>query len=875
MATWVMGFDQGRADQRALLGGKGANLAEMTRIGLPVPPGFTVTTEACGAFFAAGQQEPAELWGQVVAALRDVEAKTGKTFGDARNPLLLSVRSGAKFSMPGMMDTILNLGMNDDVLVTFGAVAGDRFAHDAYRRLLHMFGHVALGIDDEPFEQALTAARTRAGAATDQDLGVDDLRGVIAAYKQVIADAGQTFPQDPWEQLRFALLAVFRSWNTERAIAYRTSEHIPHDLWTAANVQTMVFGNLGDTSATGVAFTRNPATGEPGIYGEYLTNAQGEDIVAGIRTPLPVEDLGKNPVFAEAAREFGQVADLLEKHYRDMQDVEFTIEQGRLWMLQTRTGKRTADAAVRIAVDMANEGLIDHREAVLRVTPRQIERLLHPRIDSRGAYDVLATGLPASPGAATGEVVFTAAEALREVAAGKQVLLVRAETSADDFPGMAVAQGVLTARGGMTSHAAVVARGMGKPAVTGCSDLEIIEEHGQLHVDGRVIHAGEILSIDGATGRVIFGAAETRMPDLDEPHLATLLGWADGFRRLGVRANADTPTDAMQARRFGAQGIGLCRTEHMFFGEKRLPVMRAMILARDAAARREALDLLEAQQRQDFRAMLTAMAGLPVVIRTIDPPLHEFLPTEMHEIAHLAFALGEPYDDVLERIHAMREANPMLGLRGVRVGVLWPDVTRMQARAIYLAAIDCLDAGIDARPEVMIPLVGMDEELQRQRTVVEAAAEEVFALRGKRVPVVVGTMIEVPRAALRAGEIARHAEFFSFGTNDLTQMTMALSRDDAGKFLPMYVELGILPADPFQSIDVGGVGELVKIGAERGRGTTPGLEVGVCGEHGGDPASIDFFHRVGLDYVSCSPYRLPVARLAAAHAALGAVERDV
>ena len=870
-----MGFDQGNADQKALLGGKGANLAEMTRIGLPVPPGFTVTTEACGAYFAAGEREPEGLWAQIQGAVRELEARTGRRFGDPAEPLLLSVRSGAKFSMPGMMDTILNLGLTDAMLASFGATAGERFVLDAYRRLLHMFGHVALGIDDAPFEQALAAARTMAGAATDQELDPAALRGVIAAYRQAIADAGQVFPDDPWEQLHIAVLAVFRSWNTPRAIAYRSAEHIPHDLWTAANVQTMVFGNLGETSATGVAFTRNPATGETGLYGEYLTNAQGEDIVAGIRTPQPVAELGANPTFAPAAAGLDEVAATLERHYRDMQDVEFTIERGRLWMLQTRTGKRTADAAVRIAVDMANEGLIDRKEAVLRVTPRQIERLLHPRIDSRGTYDVLAVGLPASPGAATGAVVFTSEEAVREAAAGRKVLLVRAETSADDFPGLAAAQGVLTARGGMTSHAAVVARGMGKPAVTGCAALEIVEEHAQLHVDGRVVKAGEILSIDGATGRVIAGEAVTRPPDLDEAHLKTLLEWADGFRRLGVRANADTPVDAMQARRFGAQGIGLCRTEHMFFGEQRLPVMRAMILAKDGAARQEALDLLEAQQRQDFRAMLTAMAGYPVVIRTIDPPLHEFLPTEMHEIAHLAFSLGEPYDDVLERITAMREANPMLGLRGCRVGVLWPDVTRMQARAIFLAALDCADAGIDAHPEVMIPLVITAEELERQRVVVEAAAEEVFSQRGRRVPVVVGTMIEVPRAALRADEIARHAEFFSFGTNDLTQTTMALSRDDAGKFLPMYVEQGILPADPFQSIDVAGVGELVRIGTERGRGAKPALEVGVCGEHGGDAASIHFFHGAGLDYVSCSPYRLPVARLAAAHAALGQIERDV
>jgi pyruvate, orthophosphate dikinase len=875
MNAWVMPFDQGGADQRDLLGGKGANLAEMTRIGLPVPPGFTVTTEACGDFFANDQREPAGLWDQVVEAVHGIEQATGRCFGHPANPLLLSVRSGAKFSMPGMMDTILNLGMTPETLCGFGRVAGDRFVHDAYRRLLHMFGHVALGISDDPFEAALSGVRERVGAVTDQDLEVEDLRGVIAAYRRVIADAGQTFPDDPWEQLHVAVLAVFRSWNTERAIAYRTSEGIPHDLWTAANVQAMVFGNLGETSATGVAFTRNPATGERALYGEYLTNAQGEDIVAGIRTPRPVSELAADPAFGANASELDRISEVLEKHYRDMQDVEFTIEQGKLWMLQTRTGKRTADAAVRIAVDMADEGLIDQREAVLRVTPRQIERLLHPRIDSHGTYDVLAVGLPASPGAATGTVVFNSADAVEMTRLGQRVLLVRAETSADDFPGLAAAQGVLTARGGMTSHAAVVARGMGKPAVTGCTDLEIVEEHGQFRVGERVVRAGDLLSIDGATGRVIMGAAATRAPDLDEPHLRTLLEWADGFRRMGVRANADTPADAERAREFGAAGIGLCRTEHMFFGEDRLPLIRAMILARDDDARQFALDQLELHQRADFRTMLTAMAGQPVVIRTLDPPLHEFLPTDEHEISALAFAIGEPFDDVRERIETMRESNPMLGLRGCRVGVIWPEVTRMQARAIYAAAIDCLESGVQAMPEVMIPLVGTPEELRLQRKVVETAAESVFAERGRRIPVIVGTMIEVPRAALLAGEIAAHAHFFSFGTNDLTQLTMGLSRDDSGRFLPQYVEDGVLVGDPFASIDVPGVGELVRMAAERGRAARPDLELGVCGEHGGDPASIGFFHEIGLDYVSCSPFRLPVARLAAAHAALGQIERDV
>jgi pyruvate,orthophosphate dikinase len=874
MGAWVRRFTEGSAAERSLLGGKGANLAEMTRLGLPVPPGFTVTTDACRYYFDHDQSMPDGLWDEVREAVAAIETQVGRRFGDASEPLLVSVRSGAKFSMPGMMDTILNLGLTQQSLAGFGAIAGEWFVLDSYRRFLHMFGHVALDIPDEAFEQVLERERELAGVHLEQHLTIEQMHTVVEGYRAVYPAHGVEFPDDPWEQLRLAVLAVFRSWNTERAIVYRDAEGIPHDLGTAANVQAMVFGNLGASSATGVAFTRNPSTGEPGLFGEFLANAQGEDIVAGIRTPRPIVEMARDPDFVQAYKDLTAVARKLECHYHDMQDLEFTIERGVLYMLQTRSGKRTADAAARIAVDLVAEGLIDKSTAVSRVSPAQIERLLHPTIDEESKLQVLATGLPASPGAVSGQVVFTQEEAVAQSRDGIKVILVRPETSADDFPGINAAVGVLTARGGMTSHAAVVARGMGKPAVTGVSILEIDVASGHASTGAEVFDRGDILTIDGATGRVIRGTAPTRRAELEAPHIASLLSWADSERRLAVRANADTPEDARRARSFGAEGIGLCRTEHMFFGEERLPIMRSMILAENDAVRARALARLERFQEDDFYGIFEAMDGFPVTIRTVDPPLHEFLPRDAPEVAELAGQLGIEPDALRDRIEAMSETNPMLGLRGVRVGVLWPEVTRMQARAIVRAACRWADQGGTALPEIMIPLVGVPEELKRQRAVVEEAAEEVFTEMRRRVPVKIGTMIEVPRAALVADEIAEHAAFFSFGTNDLTQMTMALSRDDAGSFLPTYVERGILPADPFQTIDQAGVGQLVQIGLSRGRMRRPEMSFGICGEHGGDPASIAFFHRIGLDYVSCSPYRVPVARMAAAHAAMGQFEFD-
>ncbi|CAN5362178.1 pyruvate, phosphate dikinase [soil metagenome] len=874
MSSWVRRFTEGSAAERSLLGGKGANLGEMTRLGLPVPPGFTVTTDACRYYFDHDQALPEGLWSEIEVAIDWMEQRVGRRFGDADEPLLVSVRSGAKFSMPGMMDTILNLGLTEKSLDGFGKIAGQWFVLDSFRRFLQMFGHVALDIPDEAFDVVLDRERRLAGVETDQQLSVAQMLNVVAGYRSVFPEHGVAFPDDPWDQLRLAVLAVFRSWNTPRAIAYRDAEGIPHDLGTAANIQAMVFGNLGDSSATGVAFTRNPSTGAHGLFGEFLPNAQGEDIVAGIRTPRPISEMAADPEFAVAYKGLTTVASTLECHYRDMQDLEFTVERGVLWMLQTRNGKRTADAAAKIAVDLVEEGLIDQRTAVSRVTPSQIERLLHPRIDEESNLTVLATGLPASPGAVTGRVVFTQEEAVAQSKDGIKVILVRPETSADDFPGINAAVGVLTARGGMTSHAAVVARGMGKPAVTGCSVLEIDVASGHVVAGAAMFDRGDMLTIDGATGRVIRGTAPTLQAELEAPHIAQLLKWADHERRLSVRANADTPEDARRARAFGAEGIGLCRTEHMFFGEERLPIMRGMILAKNDAERARALARLERFQEEDFLGIFEAMDGFPVTIRTLDPPLHEFLPHDPREIADLAVELGLPTQMVTERIAAMRETNPMLGLRGVRVGLLWPDVTKMQARSIVRAACRWTAQGGTALPEIMIPLVGMPEELKRQRAVVEAAAEEVFSEMRRRIHLEIGTMIEVPRAALVADEIAEYASFFSFGTNDLTQTAMALSRDDSASFLPAYIEQGILPADPFQTIDQAGVGQLVQIGLTRGRLRRSDMTFGVCGEHGGDPASIAFFHRIGLDYVSCSPYRVPVARMAAAHAAMGNFDFD-
>jgi pyruvate,orthophosphate dikinase len=871
---WVSLFDEGGAAQRDLLGGKGANLAEMTVLGLPVPPGFTVTTDACRVYLRSGGEVPAGLWDEVRTAVTDVEARMDHRFGDPADPLLFSVRSGAKFSMPGMMDTVLDLGLNDALVEGLAARSGARFAYDAYRRLVQMFGKVVLDVDSDLFEAALAEAKQRAGKKFDSELSADELRDLVVRFKAIVWEHGKVFPDDPWEQLRQAVLAVFHSWNTPRAKAYRRSNRISEDLGTAVNVQAMVFGNVGPNCASGVAFTRNPNTGERVLFGEYLVNAQGEDVVAGIRTPQPVAAMADDSVFAGAYRELKGIADRLEAHYTDMQDVEFTVERGKLWMLQTRTGKRTAPAAVRIAVDMAEEGLIDRKTAVLRVLPSQLDQLLHPRIDDSQPIKTIATGLPASPGAATGLVVFEPMEAKRRGEAGEAVILVRMETSADDFPGMERARGILTAHGGMTSHAAVVARGMGKPAVTGCGAIVIDERTARFHVNGTTVHEGDELTIDGSTGRVILGRVPTIEPSLGGG-IDTLLKWADDFRQLDVRANADTPVDARRAREFGAEGIGLCRTEHMFFGEGRIDTVREMILANTDEERAGALARLEPLQKGDFVEMFRAMDGLPVKIRLLDPPLHEFLPRGEEEIARLAVDAGVTPERIVATIESHHEANPMLGLRGCRLGMTFPAITKMQARAILSAACQVAAEGVKVEPEIMIPLVGDREELRQQRELVERTAEEVFAETGRCVEYRVGTMIELPRAALLANEIADYADFFSFGTNDLTQTTLGMSRDDAGSFLPGYIERGIYPDDPFQVLDRKGVGQLIQMATERGRAVKPDLTVSICGEHGGDPSSIEFCHQTGLDYVSCSPFRLPIARLAAAHAALGEVSRDV
>ncbi len=874
MALWVLAFDQGDGSNKDLLGGKGANLAEMTSLGLPVPPGFTVTTEACRAYLASDAQLPDGLWDEVVAGIRGIEEQIGRTFGDVANPLLVSVRSGAKFSMPGMMDTILNLGLNDTTVVGLAENADERFAWDCYRRLIQMYAKVVMNVDSDHFEDAIDALKRRTRVRLDYELPAAALRELVGKFKQIVSrDTGAEFPQDPWEQLRGAVEAVFGSWNNRRAINYRNQNRIPHDLGTAVNIQAMVFGNLGEDSATGVAFTRNPATGAEGIFGEFLVNAQGEDVVAGVRTPQPISEMAALPAFSLAWSAFQDITDRLERHYREMQDVEFTIQNGRLFMLQTRTGKRTGQAAVNIAVAMVEEGLISKEEAVQRVEPSQLDQLLHPMIDPAYDPEVLAVGLPASPGAATGKIVFDADDAKRLGDGGERVILVRVETSPEDFHGMVAAQAVLTARGGMTSHAAVVARGMGKPCVAGCGALDIDYRSGTIEVAGRTLREGDFITIDGASGRVMLGEVPTIEPNVGGS-VATLLGWADEFRRLGVRANADTPADAAKARQLGAQGIGLCRTEHMFFEGDRIQTMREMIMASDAAERRAALDRLLPMQQEDFEGIFRAMDGLPVTIRTLDPPLHEFLPHTESDIEALARSIGASVEQVRNKTAALRETNPMLGHRGCRLGISYPEITEMQARAIFSAAVSCVRAGVAVHPEIMIPLVGDLEELRRQRAVVDAAATQVFGETDLTIDYSVGTMIELPRAALTAARIAEQAEFFSFGTNDLTQTAFGLSRDDAGRFLPMYVESGILPFDPFITLDRDGVGELVTIASERGRSTRPDIKLGICGEHGGDPDSVAFCHEAGLDYVSCSPFRVPVARLAAAQAALGEAERD-
>ncbi|RMF15918.1 MAG: pyruvate, phosphate dikinase [Alphaproteobacteria bacterium] len=885
MSKWVYRFGGGSAEGdatlRALLGGKGANLAEMARIGLPVPPGFTITTEVCARFYRNNREYPKGLRGDVEQALHGLEETLGRRFGDPECPLLVSVRSGARVSMPGMMDTVLNLGLNDETVEGLARRTGNpRFAWDSYRRFIQMYGDVVMGVDHHLFEEAIEERKTALGVDLDTDLGADDWRELVARFKQVVrAEAGRDFPQAPDDQLWGAIGAVFGSWNSERAKVYRRLHDIPDDWGTAVNVQAMVFGNLGERSATGVAFTRNPATGAREIYGEFLINAQGEDVVAGIRTPQHLTKAARlaagdiQPSMEEAMpdvfSELVRLMETLERHYRDMQDIEFTVEEGRLWLLQTRAGKRTAKAAIRIAVDMSEEGLIDRREAVTRVDPESLDQLLHPTLDPQAPREVVARGLPASPGAASGEIVFTADEAERRAKAGHDVILVRVETSPEDIHGMHAARGILTARGGMTSHAAVVARGMGRACVSGAAGLFIDMERRVMEAGGRTFHEGDEITIDGTTGEVIAGRVPTVAPELSG-EFATLMRWADGLRRMKVRTNADTPHDAAVARRFGAEGIGLARTEHMFFDAARIAIVREMILADNVEERRHALAKLLEMQRGNFLGIFREMEGLPVTIRLLDPPLHEFLPHEDAEFAQVARASGLDVGHLKRRAAELREANPMLGHRGCRLAVTFPEIYEMQVRAIIEAAITLeQEEGCECvLPEIMVPLVSDPRELRFVKDRIEATAKAVFADKGRRIDYRIGTMIELPRAALTADEIAEEAEFFSFGTNDLTQTTYGLSRDDAGRFLPIYLERGIYPADPFAHLDTVGVGALMRIARDKGRGTRGDLKLGICGEHGGDPASIDFCEELGLDYVSCSPYRVPIARLAAAQAAI-------
>ncbi|HZU70220.1 MAG TPA: pyruvate, phosphate dikinase [Ktedonobacteraceae bacterium] len=905
---WVYVFSEGNAKMRDLLGGKGAGVAEMTNAGLPVPPGFTITTEACNAYYESGKKFPPGMWEQALEALKIVEQQTGKGFGRQDNPLLVSVRSGARFSMPGMMDTVLNLGINDDTVKGLVQLTGDeRFAYDAYRRFIQMFSKIVLDVDPQAFEEVLDNYKERAGVKTDAEIPANDLKQMVGEFKQIAErQSGEPFPTDVYQQLSKAIEAVFSSWNNKRAIDYRNFNKIPHDLGTAVNVQSMVFGNMGNDSGTGVAFTRNPSTGEKKLYGEYLLNAQGEDVVAGIRTPSPISRLEQD--LPDVYRQFQGIAQRLEQHYHDMQDLEFTVEKGRLYMLQTRSAKRTAQAAVKVAVDMVEEGLISEQEAVQRVDPFQVYQLLLPRFDENQKKQaekegrLLAKGLNASPGAARGKAVFDADRAEEMGKAGTPVVLVRPETSPDDVHGMLAAKGVLTSRGGATSHAAVVARGLGLPCVAGCEGIRVSEAERLFRVvDGtQVIHEGDDISIDGTTGEVFAGIIATVDPDFEkETDLRKLLGWADKFRRLGVWANADYPRDARRAVTFGAEGIGLCRTEHMFMEQERLPIVQKMILAKNKEERQAALDQLLPFQRGDFKGIFEAMInpetgdGYPVVIRLIDPPLHEFLPSYedlLVEVTRLETEGGHEQElkekrEMLEAVGAMREMNPMLGLRGCRLGLIFPEINVMQTRAILEAALEVARGGKKLQPKIMIPLVGHVNELKEVRRQLEAVAQEITKEAGSAVEYKFGTMIELPRAALTADQIAKVAQFFSFGTNDLTQTTFGFSRDDAeGKFLLKYVDgleepglkekVKILPVNPFQTLDRDGVGQLVRMAVEKGRAANPHLELGICGEHGGDPDSIEFFNEVGLDYVSCSPFRVPVARLAAAQAALSHKEKD-
>ena len=882
---WVYSFGggkaQGRSGMKDLLGGKGANLAEMANLGLPVPPGFTITTAVCTHYYANGNKYPGTLEKQVDAGLAHIARITGRQFGDPANPLLVSVRSGGRASMPGMMDTVLNLGLNDETVEALAKQSGDRrFAYDSYRRFIQMYSNVVLDIEHHNFEDILEDHKSRAGFSLDTELTAEDWVDVVARYQErVKEEKGEPFPQDPRAQLWGAIGAVFGSWMNARAITYRRLHAIPESWGTAVNVQAMVFGNMGDTSATGVAFTRNPSTGEKRLYGEFLINAQGEDVVAGIRTPQEITEIARKEAGSDkpsmenampaAFKELVRIYGALEKHYRDMQDMEFTVEQGKLWMLQTRNGKRTAKAALRIAVELANEKLITRDEAVARIEPGSLDQLLHPTIDPKAERNVIATGLPASPGAASGEIVFNSDEATRLKADGKKVILVRVETSPEDIHGMHAAEGILTTRGGMTSHAAVVARGMGKPCVSGAGSLRVDYNAQTLQAGNTVLKRGEIVTIDGSTGQVLVGAVPMTEPAMSG-EFGTLMGWADKARKLGVRANADTPQDARVAVRFGAEGIGLCRTEHMFFDEARIQAVREMILADDEKTRRKALAKILPMQRGDFVELFEIMQGLPVTIRLLDPPLHEFLPHGADDIAEVAAAMGVDAKKIEHRAKELAEFNPMLGFRGCRIAIAYPEIAEMQARAIFEAAIEAgKRTGKPVVPEVMVPLIATKAELDIVKARIDAMAEAVQKETGAKLNYQVGTMIELPRAALMAGEIAQSAEFFSFGTNDLTQTALGISRDDAASFLGVYTQRGILPADPFVSIDQEGVGELVRIGVERGRKVKKNLKVGICGEHGGDPASVAFCHDVGLDYVSCSPFRVPIARLAAAQAALG------
>ncbi|MFN3740510.1 MAG: pyruvate, phosphate dikinase [Thermodesulfovibrionales bacterium] len=862
------GKAEGRGDMKDLLGGKGAGLAEMTNLGIPVPAGFTITTEACNEYFKNHKKYPPGMWEQVLQNMKKVEKAMGMRFGDPDNPLLVSVRSGAKFSMPGMMDTVLNLGLNEQTLKgLIKKTNNERFAYDAYRRFITMFGSIVMGIDRQKFENILDEIKKEKGVHLDTDLDAEDLKRVVQRFKEIYKEeTGSDFPQDPYEQLRLAINAVFGSWFGDRAVKYRKLHGIPDNLGTACNIVTMVFGNMGEDSGTGVGFTRNPSTGEKRFFAECLINAQGEDVVAGIRTPLHIDELKAR--MPQAYRELERIYQKLEKHYRDMLDIEFTIQEGKLYMLQTRVGKRTARAALKIAVDMVKEKLIDKATAIMRIDPAQIDQLLHPMIDPKAKVKAVAKGLPASPGAAVGKVVFTAQDAEELAAKGEKVILVRTETSPEDIGGMAAAQGILTARGGMTSHAAVVGRGMGKVCVVGCGAININEEGKYFTIDNEItVHEGDYITINGTTGEVILGEAPLVMPELTGD-FATIMKWVDEFKKIGVRANADTPKDAKVARDFGAEGIGLCRTEHMFFEVDRIKAVREMILAETREERQRALEKILPMQKNDFIEIFKVMEGLPVTIRLLDPPLHEFLPHSDEELEELSKEMGVPFERLKAKNKALHEFNPMLGHRGCRLGITFPEIYEMQARAIMEAACELASKGIKVIPEIMIPLVGHVNELKVMRELVEKVAEEVQAKYKTRVRYTVGTMIELPRAAITSDEIATVADFYSFGTNDLTQTTYGLSRDDAGKFLPYYIDHKIIEEDPFISIDQNGVGQLMEIAVKKGRAVKKDLKMGICGEHGGDPASVEFCHRIGLNYVSCSPYRVPIARLAAAQAAI-------